>query len=120
MKGEKIKEILRIQGFLQNQVARAIGESSQNLSAALRSDDIKTGLVERIAEATGLSICHFYGDSNIATATGDHAQAVLGNNNQVNEAADFLKEIAAQRQMTEKVLDQNTTLLRIVDKMSNR
>ena len=106
-------------GISQGEVARRIGESQQNISAALKSDDVKTGLVERIAEATGLSVCYFYGDAQVATTTGDHSPAVAGNNNRVDTiAADFLKEIAAQRQMTDKVLDQNASLLRIIDKLS--
>ena len=115
MKGAHIKKILVEAGISQGEVARRIGESQQNFSAALKSEDVKTGLVERIAEATGLPVCHFYGDSQIASTTGDHSPAVAGNNNQVDTtAADFLKEIAAQRKMTDKVLDQNTSLLAII------
>ena len=119
MKGAHIKKILIDAGISQGEVARRIGESQQNFSAALKSEDVKTGLVERIAEATGLSVCHFYGDTQVATTSGDHSPAVAGNNNQVDTtAADFLKEIAAQRQMTDKVLDQNSALLRIIEKQT--
>ena len=121
MKGEKIKEILRQNGISQNQIARLIGESSQNLSAALAKDDVRTGLVESIAAATGLPVSVFYGDNYVATTTGDNAPAVAGHDNQVNTcAAEFLKEIAAQRQMTDKVLDQNSALLRIIEKQTSR
>ena len=121
MKGEHIKTLLKRNGFSISSVAEMLGESNQNLFAALAKDDVKTGLVERIAEATGLSVCHFYGDTQVATTSGDHSPAVAGNNNQVDTtAADFLKEIAAQRQMTDKVLDQNSALLRIIEKQTNR
>lgn len=119
MKGEKIKEILRLKGISQNQIAREIGESSQNLSAALAKDDVRTGLLESIAAATGIPVAEFYGDAYVATTNGDNAPAVAGHDNQVNTcAAEFLKEIAAQRQMTDKVLDQNSTLLRIIEKQT--
>lgn len=119
MKGSHIKKILLEKGISQGEVARRIGESQQNFSAALKSDDVKTGLVERIAGATDIPIGNFYGDAYVATTNGDNAPVVAGHDNQVNTCAvEFLKEIAAQRQMTDKVLDQNSTLLRIIEKQT--
>ena len=116
MKGEKIKEILRMKGLSQNQVAREIGESSQNFSAALAKDDVKTGLVERIAEVTGIPLAVFYGDGHIATANGDGAQAVAGNNVRVEaQTGRFLDELAAQRKLTEKSQSQVDRLLTIIE-----
>ena len=119
MKGEKIKEILRIKGISQNQIARAIGESSQNLSAALAKDDVRTGLVESIAVATGLSLAEFYGEDYGITPVAKTASSTPGSENPMNNfATELLKEIAAQRQMTDKVLDQNSALLRIIEKQT--
>ena len=121
MKGEKIKEILRLKGMSQNQIARMIGESSQNFSAALAKDDVKTGLVEKIAEATGIPLSVFYGDGNVATANGNGAQAVAGNNVHVEaQAGRFLDELAAQRRMTEKSQSQVDRLLTIIENLQKK
>lgn len=84
MKGLTIKEILRRQGVTLYSVAEKIGESNQNLSALLSKDDVRTSLVERISEATGIPIAMFYGDAySTATASGNGV-AVSGDGNSVN------------------------------------
>lgn len=122
MKGVTIKEILRKNGVTQSAVAKMIGESQQNLSAALSQDDVRTSLVERIANAIGLPVSLFYGDTNIATATGENSSAVAGNNNTVHAPRndDFLKELAAQRRLTEKSQEQIDRLLGVIEKLSGQ
>lgn len=119
MKGIDVKTELRRNGFTLTQVASLLGESQQNLNAALSKDDIKTGLIERISVATGIPIATFYGDPITALASGDNAQAVAGNNNNVNtQQAEFLKELSAQRKLTEKSQEQIDRLLGVIEKLS--
>lgn len=59
MKGLAVKEILKRNGFSVSGVAEKLGVSNQNLFAALAKDDVKSGLLERIAEATGLPVAVF-------------------------------------------------------------
>lgn len=119
MKGIDVKTELKRRGFTLTQVAGLIGESQQNLNALLSKDDIRTSLVERIAEATGLPVSLFYGDTNIATASGENSSAVAGNNNRVNMKPDkFLEELAAQRRLTEKAMEQNSDLLGILKNLT--
>lgn len=119
MKGLTIKEILRRNGFSVSEVAKKLGESNQNLFALLGKEDVRTSLVERIAEATGLPVSLFYGDTNIATASGENSSAVAGNNNRVNTKPDkFLEELAAQRRLTEKAMEQNSDLLGILKNLT--
>ena len=121
MKGLTIKEILKKNGFTVSGVAEKLGESNQNLFALLAKDDVRTSLVERISEVTGLPVSFFYGDTNIATATGENASAVAGNNNHVNtKDGDFLKELAAQRKLTEKSQEQIDRLLGVIEKLSTK
>ena len=122
MKGVTIKEILRKNGVTQSAVAKMIGESQQNLSAALSQDDVRTSLVERIANAIGLPVSLFYGDTKIATASGVNSSAVAGNNNTVHapQNDDFLKELAAQRRLTEKSQEQIDRLLGVIEKLSGQ
>lgn len=85
----------------------------------LGKEDIKTGLLERIAEVTGLPVSLFFGDSHIHAQVGDNSSAVTGNNIQVNTTTgEFLKELAAQRQITEKSQEQIDRLLGVIEKLS--
>lgn len=84
MDGKKIKEILKQEGISIKDLATSIGlENDQALHNALRSDNIKTGLLEDIARVTNKSICFFY-DGNGSTMATDNGLAVSGNSNQLN------------------------------------
>lgn len=121
MKGLTIKEILRRNGYVLAKVAEQLGESSQNFSALLAKDDVRTSLVERISEVTGLPVSLFYGDTNIATASGENASAVAGNNNRISTPGpDFMKELAAQRKLTEKSQEQIDRLLGVIENLSGQ
>ena len=121
MKGLTIKEILRKNGFTLAAVADKLGESNQNLSAMLGKEDVRTGLLERISEVTGLPVTAFYGETHVHASIGNNSSAVTGNNIQVNTiTGEFLKELAAQRQMTQKSQEHIDRLLRVVDKLSDK
>lgn len=117
MKGLAIKEILARYGYSQTDVSKRLEMSQQNLSAALGSDDVKTGLLERIAEVTGIPVHSFYGDT--VAATGANSTAIKGSRNNVAAGQQlFLEEIAAQRRVTESVIEQNGKLLEIVGQLT--
>lgn len=105
-------------------VAERIGVSLQNLSAMLAREDIRTGLLEKIAAAIGEPISFFYGETpagSQATASGDGSTAIAGNGNKVHEGADkFLTELAAQRGLTEKAMEHNGRLLGIIEQLSKK
>lgn len=62
MTGQKIKEILKAEGFTLTDIAEKLGyDNDQRLHSALRSDDVKSGLIEEIARVTNKSIGFFYG-----------------------------------------------------------
>ena len=119
MKGIDVKTELRRNGFTLTQVASLLGESQQNLNAALSKDDIRTGLVERISQVTGLPIAVFYGDSSMGNGSGNQSSIVAGNNNHINtQQAEFLRELSAQRKLTEKSQEQIDRLLGVIEKLS--
>lgn len=65
MKGEDLKKKLRDAGFQLSEIANLLGfDNDQRLHSALRSNDIKTGLIEKIAKATNKSVCFFYSETN--------------------------------------------------------
>ena len=82
MKGIDLKKFLAGRGFSVSKVAALLNESKQNMSAALAKDDIKTGLVERIAAATDIPLLEFYG------APASEGCSVSGENNIVNNGRD--------------------------------
>lgn len=82
MKGMDLKNFLAGRGFSVSKVASLLNESKQNMSAALSKDDIKTGLVERIAKATKIPLLEFYG------APASEGCSVSGENNIVNNGRD--------------------------------
>lgn len=74
MDGKKIKEILAQHGISATEVARRVGMSQQSLSSQLSSDNIKTGTLEMVANAIGLSPASFYTGDNSGTAVVTHAE----------------------------------------------
>lgn len=112
MTGQKIKEILTREGLTLAEVARLLGyKGDQRLHNALRSDDVKSGLIEAIAKVTNKSVCLFYG---IQPAVNDHG--ILDSDGATYNATEIttqfiglitrkdeqhLSEIAEQRKLTE-------------------
>ena len=60
MTGDKLKTILRQTGLSMAEISRRLGVIPQNLDVYLRSNDIKTGLLERLAEILDKDISWFY------------------------------------------------------------
>ena len=70
MTGQKIKDILRSEGITIADVARMLGHNGdQRLHSALKSEDVKSGLIEDIARVTNKSVCYFYEGSGNTVAT---------------------------------------------------
>lgn len=80
MKGSELKEILRKEGVVFNQLAESLEMSQQNLSAAFTRDDVKSGLLEKIAKTLNKPIGYFYGESlgPVQTVVGDNNTQVGG------------------------------------------
>lgn len=81
MTGNTLKKLILSEGLSVAEVARRLGTSQQNLTCALAKDDIRTGLLERVAEAMGRPLSFFYGG-----AFGP-VQSVGDNNTQVTQVA---------------------------------
>nr|DAG23129.1 MAG TPA: SOS-response transcriptional repressor [Caudoviricetes sp.] len=84
MKGDRVKNVLRVHGVKLIELAQMLGESQSNTSSLLNGADIKTGLLERISAATGIPISEFFGEKSSISATmhggnGNRLQAGTGN-----------------------------------------
>lgn len=73
MKGSELKEILRKEGVVLMSLAENIGMSQQNLSAAFTRDDVKSGLLEKIAKSLGKPVGFFYGEASEHASAQDQA-----------------------------------------------
>ena len=110
MTGQKIKDILRSEGITIADVARMLGHNGdQRLHSALKSEDVKSGLIEDIARVTNKSVCYFYEGSGNTVAT-DHGIAVSGDSNQINALSEKFIE------MIEKKDEQMDRLIGIIEK----
>ena len=74
MEGKKIKEFFIGHDITANEVARRLGITKQALSSVLSSDNIKTGTLEAVAGALGISPAAFYNGDNSGTAVVNHAE----------------------------------------------
>ena len=114
MKGETLKSTLKGYGISNKELAKIMGLSEANLSQMLSKDDVRTGLVERISEVTGIPLAIFYGLPTATMSVNENQVAI--NNSQVNSAK-LIDEVAAQRRLTETAMEQNSRLLRIIENM---
>ncbi len=117
MNGGKIIAVLRKYDRTQTELAEKLGTTSQNLSAALKKDDIKTGLVERVSAALDIPLWEFYGGTPVQTVNqnGDGGVRVNGNNNSCN-STDMLEIIRDQQKSISQLSDTISNLTRIMTK----
>ena len=65
MRGEEVKNILEENGYQLNEVAGKLGISPQNFNNWLGVQDIKTGILEKIAGAIDKNIFYFIGNQSL-------------------------------------------------------
>ena len=124
MNGKTIKDVLTKNGIAQAEIAKRIGIAANNLNNMLAKDDVRTGLLESIAEAANIPISVFYGD----TYTVNGSNNATGNNNTVNLSDDRLltlllskdEQLTMAMQQTSKAQQQmdrtQSQMERILDK----
>ena len=81
MKGETVKNIILGMEYSVAQVAEMIGTSQQNLASALKHEDVRSGLLEKVASALNVPLSTFYG------GTFGPVQSVGDNNTQITQVA---------------------------------
>lgn len=84
MTGNRLKEILYQKKVSQSQIAKQLGVSQQSFNQMLAAADIKSSLLERIAEALGENMSLFYPierEHQNAVASGAPASENIGKSN---------------------------------------
>lgn len=99
MTGERLKEILLRYKVSQSEIARQLGISQQSFNQMLSASDVKTSLLERIANVLTVPVSLLYGEEckkQNAVASGNDSVAVAGNRNVImGDAAVLLERIKA-------------------------
>jgi hypothetical protein len=85
MTGKDLKERLRSEGVNFTFLSQKLGYAcDQNLHSVLSAKDVRSGLIEDIAEALGKPITWLYGDnSSSSTTASENGIAVTGDNNNI-------------------------------------
>lgn len=117
MKGIDLKEKLNATHISLAEIARRLGISPQSLNSVFNSEDVKSGVLERLSEVLEVPIAYFYGDSytvqgnNNALATGDHSTASSSDDRLLALLMSKDAQLTLSMQQTSKAQEQITELI---------
>ncbi len=116
MDGERIKYEIKKKGYTIKRIAEELNQSQQNLSAKLNSDDVSSGLIEKICDIIGVKMSELYSDGDIISAV-NNSTAIKG-----NQSCDprLLDIIQARDKQNEKSQEQIDRLIAIIEKMQEQ
>ena len=60
MTGKELKERIRTKGMSESEIARRLNMSQQGFNRTLRSEDVKTGLLEKLCKVFDVDMSFFY------------------------------------------------------------
>ena len=98
MKGATIKKLMIDKGLTQTELAKGLNMPTRNLSAALSTEDVRSSLVEGVAQVLKVPVSWIYGETpTFPTANAfNNSTAIAGNSNtlseQLDKCLDLLKE----------------------------
>lgn len=84
MTGLEIKEKLVDSGYKLSDISQNMGVTPQSLHKFLMTEDIKTGVLERIAKAVNKDIMFFFGENDAIEDEIDIINNILDNRKQIN------------------------------------
>lgn len=111
MNGEQIKNRLAAAGYSIAESARILGMTRQNLSQALSSPDVKTGLIEKLSQSLNIPISYFIENTQPKsddTSNGSHSSQAVGdgatatNSEGVKECLEIIRK---QQESIDKLVD---------------
>ena len=81
MTGNHLKNLILKEGYTINKMAELIGIAQPNLLNLLKHEDVRTGLVEKVAQVMGKPLSFFYGEAYgpVTQANGNNNTQVAGN-----------------------------------------
>ena len=99
MTGNHLKNLILSEGYSINRMAELIGIAQPNLLALLKHEDVRTGLVEKVAEVMGKPLSFFYGEAygQVSQITGNNNTSVAGNDNTVGSPDNRLLDLLVSK-----------------------
>ena len=90
MTGKHLQDLIISQGYSINKMAQLLGLAQPNLLNLLKHEDVRTGLVEKVANVMGKPLAFFYGETygTVSQITGNNNTSVAGNDNTVGSPDD--------------------------------
>lgn len=122
MKGEDLKNRLKSTAIPMSEIANKMGIMPQSLYSIFNSEDVKSGVLERLSEVLEVPIAYFYGDSyNVqgngnALATGDHSTASSSDDRLLALLMSKDTQLTMSMQQTSKAQEQITELIKMMQK----
>ena len=92
MTGEKLKGFIVENGYTLASAARLLDMTPQHLNQALSAADVKSGLLERISTAFGISIATLYGEVQGVAITGSGSGVNVNDSAVVNRFLSIIEE----------------------------
>jgi transcriptional regulator with XRE-family HTH domain len=127
MEGKTIKDVLAQRGIAQAEIAKLLGTTPNNLNNMLAKDDVRTGLLESIAQAANLPISVFYGETYTISggnnATGNHSTNTVNSSNDDRILSLLLtkdEQLTLAMRQTSKAQDQTTKAQEQMDRVLDK
>lgn len=102
MTGENLKKFIMSSGISLTEMSKRLEMSPQHLNQALSVADIKSGLIERVAVALGVSIAAVYSESQARTNITGNGSGV----NAVNNDPDVINRFLALLEKKDEQIQQ--------------
>lgn len=103
MSGEELRKVLIDRNIQQKDLAKVLGMSQQNFSAIMKVADVKSGVLESIAKAAGLSVAEFY-DGSPAPAPANNSYNKDTTINDTQTMTDLLAMLKAKDEQINRLL----------------
>ena len=113
MTGLQLEQIFQKKSIKKVDVAEALGMSLQNFCAVFRVQDVKSGIIEKISAATGISIAEIYGEVAYCVNNSE-GNTQVGNGNTINTTHDKLIDSLAKKD------EQIDRLLSIIERLQHQ
>ena len=115
MTGQELKSKLIEAGKSQKDIAELLGVTAQSLSSVLSAKDVRSGTIEKIAEALGVKMSFFYPADGGSISIAGHNK-ISGNNNAVGNVTVGDNSAVLQERVTmlEKLLEEKERTIKIL------
>lgn len=115
MTGNELRKKIQEKGVSALFISQKLGITPQSLNSTFKAIDVRSGTIEKIAEALGEDMSFFYPIENRSTvASGKGSVAVSGNNNVTGIASADVAVLKERIAMLEKLIDEKERTIKIL------